>query len=526
MATEETLFDLPNSPEEVGVILPPANLRRIDFSALEFSTIRRALVEYIKTYYSDTFNDFVTSNGAIMFMEIVAWVGAVLSTREDILAYEAFLPSAQTRAAVEQHLALINRPLKRQTPAVVDVAVRVASPVPTSIKIDAGTQFVLRGADGNPLIYEIYRAPNDFTNPIEILPGKLGTVAFGIEGQTASPRTAISSGGSNQVITISEPDVLGSPITVEVTTGNSSVKWLRIDALEKAGANDEVYSVSFTDDGANINFGDNVNGKAPLSGQIISVTYRVGGGIRGRISSNMINTTLSVQPDPPSSAPVEVLFRNLDPSSGGEDMESIEIAKRVAPKEAATLYSATTGEDYAVLAKNFRSPIYGSVLKAVAAVRTSLNANLVELYVLAEGSSDDPVVTPSTGLKTGVKAYFDDIKVLTDEIRVYDGVIKPVDVDVVVVIDRNSDPNVVRSSVLNTINGFFDVNKRDMGESFYRSKLIAALNDIDGVQWVNLLGPANNIIAVDGESTSDNTVGFNELIVLSQINARIFFEPN
>ena len=524
--SDETLFDLPNSPEELGVVLPSANLRRIDFSALEFTTIRRALVEYVKTYYSDTFNDFVTSNGAVMFMEIVAWVGAVLSTREDILADEAFLPSAQTRAAVEQHLALINRPLKRQTPAVVDVAVRVNNPAPTSIKIAAGTQFVLRGADGNPLIYEIFRAPNDFTNPIEILPGKLGTVAFGIEGQTPTPRTALSSGGADQSIQISESDILDNPISVEVTTGSSSVKWLRVDALEKAGANDEVYVISFNDDGAAVKFGNDVNGKAPLAGQSISVSYRVGGGIRGRISSNVINTTLSIQPELPASAPVEVLFRNLDPSSGGENRESIEVAKRVAPKEAATLYSATTGEDYAVLAKNFRSPIYGSVLKAVASLRTSLNANLVELYVLAEGSDDDPVVTPSKGLKTGIQSYFNDIQVLTDEIRVYDGIIKPVNVEVVVVADRNSDPNVVRESALSTINEFFNINKRDMGESFFRSKLIAALNDIDGVQWVDLISPSSNIVAVDGESTSDNTVGFNELIVLSQTNLKLFFEPN
>lgn len=523
--SDDTLFDLPNAPEEIGVVLPPANLRRINFSALEFTTIRRALVEYIQTYYSDTFNDFVNSNGAIMFMEIVAWVGAVLSTREDILADEAFLPTAQTREAVEQHLVLINRPLKRQTPAVVDVSVRVSNPAPTSIKVNAGTQFVLRGADGEPLVYEIYRAPGDFTNPIEILPGKQGTVAFGIEGETATPRTAVATGGSFQTVDIDDEDILDEPITVTVTTGNDIVEWNRIDALEKAEANDEVYSVTHTETGASINFGDDINGKAPLSGQVITVTYRTGGGIRGRISSNVINTTLAITPAAPASAPVDVLFRNLEPSSGGENSESLDVAKRVAPKEAATLHSATTGEDYAVLAKNFRSPIYGSVLKAVASTRTSLNANLVELYVLAEGSDDDPVVTPSKGLKTGIKAFFEDIQVLTDEIRVYDGKIKPIDIEVTVVANRNADPNVVRESVLTTINDFFDIHQRDMGQSFYRSRLISELNDIDGVQWIHLTSPANNIIGVETESTSEDTVGFNELIVLSQVQLKLFFEP-
>ncbi len=66
----DTLFNLPDSPEEFGVVLPPADLRRIDFSALDFPTLRRVVIEYIKTYYPDRFNDFSTNNGIIMLTEI------------------------------------------------------------------------------------------------------------------------------------------------------------------------------------------------------------------------------------------------------------------------------------------------------------------------------------------------------------------------------------------------------------------------------------------------------------------------
>jgi hypothetical protein len=519
---DETFFDLPNSPEEFGIILPQATLNRIDFSALEFPTMRRILVEYIKTYYPDEFNDFVTSNGAIMFLEQVAMIGAILATREDIIADEAFLPTAQTRDAVEQHLALINRPLKRQTPAVVDVSVSVSAGVPTGLRIPAGTKFTLTGADGNSLIYEIFRAPGDFTNDIEILPNKIGTIAYGIEGVTATPTTAISSGGADQSIVITDPDVLEDPIIVEVSTGNTSVRWTRVDALETRVAEDEVYEVRFTEDGATILFGNDVNGKAPLSGQVISVTYRTGGGIRGRIGANFINTSLSISPEAPATAPVEVFFRNLSPSSGGENAESIEIAKRVAPKEAATVHSATTGEDYAVLAKNFRSPTYGSVLKAVATVRTEINANVVELHVLAEGP-DGPVL-PGIGMKRGLEAFFADIQVLTDEIRVLNGAIKPVDVSMDVIIDRNADPSVVRAQVLAEINDFFDISNRDMGEPLFRSRLISVIDSVDGVLWVNILEPDNNIRRIDANETDEDGVKFNELITLGNQDIRFWYD--
>ena len=517
----ETLFQLPNSPSEFGVILPPADLRRINFSALDFSTLRRALVEYVKTYYAGDFNDFVNSNGAVMFMEMVAYVGSIISVHEDVLADEGFLPTAQTRDAVVQHLALINRSLKRQTPAVVDVSVSVSSPVPSSIKIPAATRFTLSGPDGNSLVYEIFRAPGDFTGPIEILPGKQGTIAHGIEGSFAEPQTAISAGGPDQAIEITASDVLDAPITVDVRTGNDTVRWQRIDAIERAMANDEVYEVQFSVDGMTILFGDDNHGKAPLAGQVITISYRTGGGIRGRIGANFINTSRAVSPEPPSSAPVDILFRNLTPSSGGEDEESIDIAKRVAPKEAATMQAATTGEDYAVLAKNFRSPIYGSVLKAVAGIKTSINANVVELYVLAEGI-DGPVL-PSSGLKTGLAAFFSDIQVLTDEIRVIDGGIKAVDVKMDVIINRNADPNIVKDKVNSAIDDFFDFNKRDMGDPLFRSRLISLISSIDGVQMVNLYEPSVNILRSD--TTTDGVgVLFSELIVLGQKNISFYFE--
>ena len=58
MASEETVFDLPTNPEEFGLVLSPADLRSLDFTALEFETIRRALIEYIQLHFPDDFNVF------------------------------------------------------------------------------------------------------------------------------------------------------------------------------------------------------------------------------------------------------------------------------------------------------------------------------------------------------------------------------------------------------------------------------------------------------------------------------------
>src|SRR5271166_5797792 len=94
--SQPTLFDLPIAPQGFGVIMPPAQLRRIDFSGLDYDTARRAIIEYIMTYYPAQFNDFVASNGYMMMIELVAAAVAKLSMRSDMLANEAFLSTATT----------------------------------------------------------------------------------------------------------------------------------------------------------------------------------------------------------------------------------------------------------------------------------------------------------------------------------------------------------------------------------------------------------------------------------------------
>lgn len=551
--TQPTVFALPTVPQEFGVVLPSAALRRINFSALDFVTLRRALVEYIQAYFPDTFNDFVASNGVIMFSELVASVGNILSLREDVLIAEAFLPTAQTKTAVSEHLALINQAIKRATPATVQVEASINIPAVTNITIPAGLTFSMTGSDGKPLTYEIYRAPGDFTSNISIPPGKMGVIAFGIEGRFADPIVVVSAGGPNQTVDILGTDILDEPINVTVTTGVTTQTFTRVQNLETFGANDPVYQVRFLDDRARISFGDDVTGKAPLAGQTINVRYRIGGGIRGRIGTNTINETRSINPDPPASAPLEVLFRNIGPSNGGTDEESLDDARARAPKEAATLNSATSGEDYAVLARTFTHPVFGAVLRAVAALRTGveqplsalaqqvrtaatvddavaildanfINRNIVEVYVLAAGPGSIPV-TPSAGLKQGLTQFFSDIAVLTDEVRILDGAIKPVSLRANIIISRSADAGTVKATVTSTINQFFNISNFDMGTPLYLSNLYEAIQTIAGVKFVTIFDPADDIIPTGQLAVAGSAgVGFNEIITLGDVKINFYFE--
>lgn len=520
----DTLFDLPTSPEEFGVALPSPDLRKIDYSALEFDTLRRAAIEYIKTYYPNEFNDFVSNNGIIMLVELISYIGSVMSLRSDILANEAFLPTARTEDAVASHLALIGQKFKRQTPAQADVECNLDIPVTADIHIPAGTQFTIRGSDGDNIVYEIYRSPGDFITSIVIPAEKRGIIAYGIEGES-SQVTVVSDGTASQEFFINDANILGEPVSITTRIGQMANEWTRIDFLEMAGPIDEVYEVQFFESRAKIIFGDGEAGQIPPPGSNIEINYRIGGGVRGRIGVGQIDTSLPITPELPLKSPVPVNFRNLSPSVGGTDKETLEAAKRRAPRDFATHAAAVTSSDYAQLASSFSHPVFGTVVKGVASITTSLNTNLVELYVLAEESDGVPTI-PNAGLRLALSNYIDEINVLTDKVEVLDGVIKPVDIDMTVTMSRNADASIIKGRVESELLDFFHLRNWDLGEPLYISRIYQTIMAIDGITNVDIFSPVDNILPsgeLAGETGGTNFIGINELISLGSTEIKYYY---
>lgn len=526
MSTDDkTVFDLPNSPDEFQLDITQASLRDIKYTALEFDTLRRIAVEYVRTYFPDQFNDFVEDNGFVMVLELLSYLSSILALREDVIANEAFLPTSRTSTAVDQHLNLINERIKPQTPASVPVVCSLQQPLISDMLIPAGTSFDLPSPDGNVLTYEIFKSPGDFSSDIVIPKGKVGVTAFGIEGSFAEPFTIVSDGSKNLVITVNDVNILDAPIIVEVSSGDVVESWKRIDVIERAGPGEQLYEARVLENEMKIVFGNGEYGSVPDSGSTITIRYRVGGGVRGRIKSGFINDQISLAPQPPLSAPVNVSFRNMQPSEGGFDRETVERAKRRAPIEASAHDSIVTSEDYAIKAQSYSHPVYGAVLKAGAIIRTSINVNRVELYVLAAGADGQPV-KPSLGLKTGLSNSLSDINVLTDEVVVMDGSVKQIDLKMDVVIDKNFDIPTVRKNVESQVDEFFDIDNFEVGNGFKLSNLYSSIESVDGVKFVKIFKPSDDILESDEKTTEVGSllVGYSEVITLGARDITYYLE--
>ena len=69
--------------------------RDIRYIDRDFNTIRNSLIQYSKTYFPDTYNDFTETSTGMLFMEMAAYVGDVLSFYVDNQIQETFIQKAR-----------------------------------------------------------------------------------------------------------------------------------------------------------------------------------------------------------------------------------------------------------------------------------------------------------------------------------------------------------------------------------------------------------------------------------------------
>lgn len=72
----------------------------VNLNAFDFTTIRSAMVEYIRRNYPEDFNDWIESSEFVALIDLLAYLGQSLAFRTDINARENFLDAARRRESI------------------------------------------------------------------------------------------------------------------------------------------------------------------------------------------------------------------------------------------------------------------------------------------------------------------------------------------------------------------------------------------------------------------------------------------
>lgn len=91
--------------------------RNADFQSFDYETLRKGMIDYIRLYYPEDFNDFIESSEFIALIDLIAFLGQSLAFRADLNARENFIDTAQRRDSILKLARLISYNPKRSIPA-------------------------------------------------------------------------------------------------------------------------------------------------------------------------------------------------------------------------------------------------------------------------------------------------------------------------------------------------------------------------------------------------------------------------
>lgn len=97
--------------------------RDIKYVNKDFGDFRSQLIEYAKNYFPDTYNDFSPSSPGMMFIEMAAYVGDVLSFYQDTQLQETYIQHAKNPSNLYNLAYMMGYSPKITTPSTVDIEV-------------------------------------------------------------------------------------------------------------------------------------------------------------------------------------------------------------------------------------------------------------------------------------------------------------------------------------------------------------------------------------------------------------------
>ena len=317
----------------------------INFAATDFESLRDSLIEYIKAVYPLDYQNFTESDLGVMLIELVAYMGAVMSLKADMLAHENYISTARNRNNVRKLLELIGVKLKGPVSAAANASLTLPTQSlfnPVVISPQSRVVTINSPEDGAQVSYTLYKTVN---GTIESLNSDASIELYGsesdsqtstvwanlalLEGTLVSQQGVFSDTNANKFITLTESPIVEKSVNVFIDTTDltASGAWTQVDNIfSTSGGGDRVFEVVYSDDfSATVIFGDGVTGKAVPTNATYLVTYRVGGGTRGNISNEVINVSITDENSQ------QATVQNTSVASGGRDAESVDQAKRYAP---------------------------------------------------------------------------------------------------------------------------------------------------------------------------------------------------
>ncbi len=301
----------------------------------------------------------------------------------------------------------------------------------------------------------VVRATNGETRN-EVLGNGDGTVAMPSFALKQSPLTYVSA-----------PTVDGVQSTLMVVV--NGVRWHEVENLARAASADRSFVTSTDDSGkTSVIFGNGVHGaRVPTGIENLLATYRNGIGTPGNVDAGQISL-LATKP-----LGVKDVINPLA-ATGGADAETRDQARRNVPLAVLALDRLVSVADYADFARTF-----GGVGKASA---VKLGG---QVWVTIAGAGDVPIDETSdlyVNLQQAMQRYGDPSLSVGLNVRELIALTLSAKIGLQADFTWDAVEPLVRSILLDR----FGFERRDLAQSVYLSEIVACMQGVRGVAWVDM----------------------------------------
>ena len=444
------------------------------FTNLDFNDLRTQIKDYLRSSSDFTDFDFEGSNFSVL-IDLLAYNSYITAFNTNMTVNEVFLDSATLRenvVALARNIGYTPRSVRSARARVAFNIILTNSTDVRTVTLQAG-QVAQGGLTDTSYIYSI---PEDFTTLVD----SQGQATFEnleiYEGIFVKNTFTVDSSIPNQRFILPNANIDTTTVRVQVKTNVTEQYTLYTDILNVDGNSRFFLLEEVTDQRYEVRFGDGILGKKPASGSIIEVSYIVSGGREG---NGAVNFTFSGILKDNNANPITSglsALRTISPAQNGDDIESLDSIKYLAPRVYSSQFRAVTAADY----KGLIPYIFTNIDSVTAYGGEELDPpeyGKVFISIKPRGANTLSQITKeeiSRSLKqysiAGIKPELIDLKYLF------------VEFDTTLYYNKNqtSDVSLIRTKVLNTLTTYArSSDTNNFGGRVKYSKINALIDDTD-----------------------------------------------
>jgi len=518
------------------------NIKYINKDFVEFKV---SLVDYAKTYFPTTYNDFSPASPGMMFIEMAAYVGDVLSFYLDNQIQENFLQYAKQSNNLFELAYMFG--YKPNVTGVSTVNIEIYQKVPSKIIGGIYTpdfDYAYEVANGNPIFYLLKKTRKAISTNIQTIdfsfttPEKFKTIEFNTNkfigildcvdtegnkwyevdylGQEMvfdsikntnynDPNLSQYSGDTPYLLKLKKiqrrfTTRLKNSTTIQIQFGagtTNDVDEVIVPNPDNVGIGLPFEQTKLTTAFAPSNFlFTDTYGIAP-SNTTLTFRYLIGGGASSNIPANSLtdilgNVNFLKSNLPQTSLTQEIInsliINNPEAASGGGDGDTIEEIRQNASLNFATQLRNVTQDDYLIRALSMPSK-YGDIAKAYIEPSKAQGASsgeslgILDLYVLSY-NQNNKLTWSSNALKQNLVTYLSQYRMINDTINIKNAFIINIGINFDIVVLPNFNNSEVISNCISELQTYFDISNWQINQPIMLKDIYILLDKIEGVQTV------------------------------------------